>query len=118
MLIFSDVVINTNIAIHCNTSIIIIFNIISSQVRAQYNAQPKIVRPIMEAIDGISKSFLALLDRQLAQEKEEQEEEEGEEEMPSLQTKMEELISVNQSLLEALDLSHPALQQVQIQGSA
>ena len=68
----------------------------------------------MEAIDGISKSFLALLDRQLAQEKEEQEEEEGEEEMPSLQTKMEELISVNQSLLEALDLSHPALQQVQI----
>ena len=72
----------------------------------------------MEAIDGISKSFLALLDRQLAQEKEEQEqeqeEEEGEEEMPSLQTKMEELVSVNQSLLEALDLSHPALQQVQI----
>ena len=66
----------------------------------------------MEAIDGISKSFLALLDRQLAQEKEEQEE--GEEEMPSLQTKMEELVSVNQSLLEALDLSHPALQQVQI----
>ena len=87
-----------------------------SQVRAQYNAQPKIVRPIMEAIDGISKSFLALLDRQLAQEKEEQdeEEEEGGEEMPSLQTKMEELVSVNQSLLEALDLSHPALQQVQI----
>ena len=40
--------------------------------------------------------------------------EEGEEEMPSLQTKMEELVSVNQSLLEALDLSHPALQQVQI----
>merc|ERR1712037_995 len=73
-----------------------------AKVRAQYNAQPKIVRPIMEAIDGISKSFLALLDRQLAQEKEEQEEEEGEEEMPSLQTKMEELISVNQSLLEAL----------------
>ena len=68
----------------------------------------------MEAIDGISKSFLALLDRQLAQEKEEQEQEEGEEEMPSLQTKMEELVSVNQSLLEALDLSHPALQQVQI----
>jgi len=85
-----------------------------AKVRAQYNAQPKIVRPIMEAIDGISKSFLALLDRQLAQEKEEQEEEEGEEEMPSLQTKMEELISVNQSLLEALDLSHPALQQVLI----
>jgi len=85
-----------------------------AKVRAQYNAQPKIVRPIMEAIDGISKSFLALLDRQLAQEKEEQdeEEEEGGEEMPSLQTKMEELVSVNQSLLEALDLSHPALQQV------
>lgn len=32
--------------------------------------------------------------------------------MPSLQTKMEELVSVNQSLLEALDLSHPVLQQV------
>ena len=69
----------------------------------------------MEAIDGISKSFLAILARQLAQEKEEQEEEEEEgeeEEMPSLQTKMEELVSVNQSLLEALDLSHPVLQQV------
>ena len=86
-----------------------------SQVRAQYNAQPKIVRPIMEAIDGISKSFLALLARQLAQEKEEEEEEEEqEEEMPSLQAKMEELVSINQSLLEALHLSHPALQQVPI----
>ena len=68
----------------------------------------------MEAIDGISKSFLALLARQLAQEKEEEEEEEQEEEMPSLQAKMEELVSINQSLLEALHLSHPALQQVQI----
>lgn len=66
----------------------------------------------MEAIDGISKSFLALLARQLAQEKEE--EEEQEEEMPSLHTQMEELVSINQSLLEALHLSHPALQQVQI----
>jgi len=89
-----------------------------AKVRAQYNAQPKIVRPIMEAIDGISKSFLALLARQLAQEKEEQEEEEQEEEekeeeeMPSLQSKMEELVAINQSLLEALDLSHPVLQQV------
>ena len=71
----------------------------------------------MEAIDGISKGFLALLARQLAQEQDqeqEQEQEQDQEEMPSLQTKMEELVSVNQSLLEALDLSHPALQQVQI----
>ena len=77
----------------------------------------------MEAIDGISKSFLALLARQLAQEKEEQEEQEEQEkeekdqeegEMPSLQSKMEELVAINQSLLEALDLSHPVLQQVQI----
>jgi len=81
-----------------------------AKVRAQYNAQPKIVRPIMEAIDGISKSFLALLARQLAQEKEEEETEE--EEMPNLQSNMEELVAINQSLLEALDLSHPALQQV------
>ena len=66
----------------------------------------------MEAIDGISKSFLALLARQLAEEKEEKEdEEEEEEELPSLHSQMEELVSVNQSLLEALDLSHPALQQ-------
>ena len=68
----------------------------------------------MEAIDGISKSFLALLARQLAEEKEEkedEEEEEEEEELPSLHSQMEELVSVNQSLLEALDLSHPALQQ-------
>ena len=69
----------------------------------------------MEAIDGISKSFLALLARQLAEEKEEKEdEEEDEEELPSLHSQMEELVSVNQSLLEALDLSHPALQQVGI----
>ena len=70
----------------------------------------------MEAIDGISKSFLALLARQLAEEKEEKEdeEEEEEEELPSLHSQMEELVSVNQSLLEALDLSHPALQQVGI----
>ena len=69
----------------------------------------------MEAIDGISKSFLALLARQLAEEKEEKEDEEDEEEeLPSLHSQMEELVSVNQSLLEALDLSHPALQQVGI----
>ena len=69
----------------------------------------------MEAIDGISKSFLALLARQLAEEKEEEEDnEEEEEEVPSLHSQMEELVSVNQSLLEALDLSHPALQQVGI----
>ena len=68
----------------------------------------------MEAIDGISKSFLALLARQLAEEKEEKEDEEEEEELPSLHSQMEELVSVNQSLLEALDLSHPALQQVGI----
>ena len=67
----------------------------------------------MEAIDGISKSFLALLARQLAEEKEEKEDDE-EEEVPSLHSQMEELVSVNQSLLEALDLSHPALQQVGI----
>merc|ERR1711970_315298 len=64
----------------------------------------------MEAIDGISKSFLALLARQLAEEQEEEEKEE--EEMPSLRSKMEELVAINQSLLEALDLSHPVLQQV------
>ena len=68
----------------------------------------------MEAIDGISKSFLALLARQLAEEKEEKEDDEEEEELPSLHSQMEELVSVNQSLLEALDLSHPALQQVGI----
>ena len=67
----------------------------------------------MEAIDGISKSFLALLARQLAEEKEEKEDDE-EAEVPSLHSQMEELVSVNQSLLEALDLSHPALQQVGI----
>ena len=68
----------------------------------------------MEAIDGISKSFLALLARQLAEEKEEKEDDGEEEELPSLHSQMEELVSVNQSLLEALDLSHPALQQVGI----
>ena len=90
-----------------------------SQVRAQHTAQPQIVRPIMEAIDGISKTFLALLARQLEQEKEhlddhedEIEDEQEEDEVPSLHAKMEELVSINQSLLEALDLSHPELQKV------
>ena len=89
-----------------------------SQVRAQHTAQPQIVRPIMEAIDGISKTFLALLARQLEQEKEhvddhEDEDEQEEGEVPSLHAKMEELVNINQSLLEALDLSHPELQKVQ-----
>merc|ERR1712192_227126 len=39
-------------------------------------------------------------------------EQEEEEKMPCLQSKMEELVAINQSLLEALDLSHPVLQQV------
>ena len=72
----------------------------------------------MEAIDGISKTFLALLARQLEQEKEhvddqEDEDEQEEDEVPSLHAKMEELVNINQSLLEALDLSHPELQKVQ-----
>ena len=71
----------------------------------------------MEAIDGISKTFLALLARQLEQEKEhvddhEDEDEQEEDEVPSLHAKMEELVNINQSLLEALDLSHPELQKV------
>ena len=85
-------------------------------MRAQHTAQPQIVRPIMEAIDGISKTFLALLARQLEQEKEhvdDHEDEDEEEEVPSLHAKMEELVNINQSLLEALDLSHPELQKVQ-----
>ena len=87
-------------------------------MRAQHTAQPQIVRPIMEAIDGISKTFLALLARQLEQEKEhvddhEDEDEQEEGEVPSLHAKMEELVNINQSLLEALDLSHPELQKVQ-----
>ena len=71
----------------------------------------------MEAIDGISKTFLALLARQLEQEKEHvdeiEDEQEDEGEVPSLHAKMEELVNINQSLLEALDLSHPELQKVQ-----
>ena len=87
-------------------------------MRAQHTAKPQIVRPIMEAIDGISKTFLALLARQLEQEKEhvddhEDEDEQEEDEVPSLHAKMEELVNINQSLLEALDLSHPELQKVQ-----
>ena len=84
-------------------------------MRAQHTAQPQIVRPIMEAIDGISKTFLALLARQLEQEKEhvdDHEDEDEEDEVPSLHAKMEELVNINQSLLEALNLSHPELQKV------
>ena len=66
-----------------------------------YDAHPQIVRPVLEAIDGVSKTFLSLLGRQ------------GEEvEGTSVHSEMEHLVAINQALLQALGVSHPALEQV------
>lgn len=74
-----------------------------AKVRASYEKYPRIIRPILEAMDGVSKAFLGLL----AAEGEEVEAEEAD-----TMATMEQLVATNQALLEALGVSHPALQQV------
>ena len=74
-----------------------------------YEAQPRIVGPVLEAIDGVSRAFLGILARREAREAGEAGEE-VEEATPHQE--MEQLVAINQGLLQALGVSHPALQQV------
>lgn len=71
------------------------------EVKKRYHDNPKIVRPILEAIDGISHTCLDTLDdmTKSGDTKERYE-------------KLGQLISYNQKLLEALGVSHPHLEEV------
>ena len=67
-----------------------------TKVKAQFDKYPLVVAPIMESIDGISQSFLQALKN-------------GDEE--DFQT-LNDLIRYNQTLLDALQVSHPALEDI------
>jgi len=69
------------------------------RVRKKYEAHPDIIKPVMESIDGVSKTFLSLLERDNIS-------------SMSTFTEMEELIDYNQALLQSLGVNHPALQDV------
>lgn len=81
-----------------------------ARVRSSYEAQPRIVGPVLEAIDGVSRAFLGILAREEAREAVEEAREEVKEATPHQE--MEQLVAINQGLLQALGVSHPALQQV------
>jgi len=72
-----------------------------TKVRVKYDKHPKIIKPILESIDGVSQAFLAVLER-LG----------GREANATNLSEMEELIDYNQALLQSLGVSHPALQDV------
>jgi len=71
-----------------------------TKVRTKYDSHPKIIKPILESIDGVSQAFLALLERL------------GSDTTSSSYDEMEELIDYNQALLQSLGVSHPKLQDV------
>ena len=91
--IFEDcnlyVLVNTNV--ERNTK-----NLVAS-VRSRYESHPRIIKPILDSIEGISQDFLDLLETA------------GD----SLDIRaMEELIDYNHGLLKTLGVSHPALENV------
>ena len=71
-------------------------NLVAS-VRSRYESHPRIIKPILDSIEGISQDFLDLLETA------------GD----SLDIRaMEELIDYNHGLLKTLGVSHPALENV------
>jgi len=70
-------------------------------VRERYEKNPKIVKPILDAIDGLSETFLATMEKMTA---------DGA--TQTIYNEMEDLIDVNQALLQSLGVSHPSLQSV------
>ena len=72
-----------------------------TRVREKYELHPKIVKPILEAMDGISETCLATLEKIATAV-----------EIDKNYRTLEDLIDVNQSLLHSLGVSHPALQDV------
>ena len=68
-----------------------------ASVRSRYESHPRIIKPILDSIEGVSQDFLDLLET--AGDK--------------LDIRaMEELIDYNQGLLQTLGVSHPALENV------
>lgn len=72
-----------------------------NKVRRKYDSHPKIIKPVLESIDGVSETFLALLENL-----------ESGNSSNATYHEMEELIDYNQALLQSLGVSHPALQDV------
>lgn len=71
------------------------------KVRVQYQKHPSVITPILESIDEISKSFLETLASM-----------EGQGDAPENHERLNNLVSYNQKLLEALDVSHECLEDV------
>jgi len=70
------------------------------KVKMKYDAHPKVIKPILESIDGISEAFLALMEKFNCHDSN------------SRIREIEELVDYNQALLHALGVSHPSLQDV------
>jgi len=71
-----------------------------NKVRLKYDSHPKIIKPVLESIDGVSEAFLALLENM------------GTGNSTATYHEMEELIDYNQALLQSLGVSHSALQDI------
>jgi len=71
------------------------------KVREKYDLHPKIVKPVIEAIGGISETFLATLEKI-----------DTAGDTPENYRTLEDLIDMNQALLQSLGVSHPDLQTV------
>ena len=71
-----------------------------NKVRLKYDSHPKIIKPVLESIDGISEAFLALLENM------------GSGNSTATYHEMEELIDYNQALLQSLGVNHSALQDI------
>jgi len=71
------------------------------KVRKKYDEHPKIVKPVIDAIGGISETFLATLEKI----------DSAGESQENYRT-LEDLIDMNQALLQSLGVSHPDLQKV------
>merc|ERR1712111_330337 len=75
-----------------------------AKVKDQYDKYPSAISPLLESIHGISESFLQTL-------KEMGNEEEGEM-AEDKYTTLNDLIRYNQSILKALQVSHPTLENI------
>ena len=71
-----------------------------NKVRLKFDSHPKIIKPVLESIDGVSEAFLALLENM------------GSSNSTATYREMEELIDYNQALLQSLGVNHPALQDI------
>jgi len=70
-----------------------------AEVRARYESQPGIVKPLLDSMEGVVQQFLSLLGRLQAGDS-------------VVHSELGRLVDCNQGLLTALGVSHPALHQV------